>query len=52
MFLCFVDASVDMGIIPDLLDLVLSGNGSSLRTGSTHPVLRFGFAGKRVLVNC
>lgn len=32
---CFVDASVDMGLIQDPLDLVLSGDGSSLRTGSS-----------------
>ncbi|WP_422445604.1 hypothetical protein [Thermoanaerobacterium sp. DL9XJH110] len=32
---CFVDVSVHMGLIPDPLNLVLSGDGSSLRTGSS-----------------
>jgi hypothetical protein len=31
---CFVDVSVHMGLTPDPLDLVLSADGSSLRTGS------------------
>ncbi|MGI5927964.1 MAG: hypothetical protein ACOX8A_12450, partial [Thermacetogeniaceae bacterium] len=32
---CFVDVSVHMDLIPDPLDFVLSGDGSSLRTGSS-----------------
>jgi len=32
---CFVDRSVELGLIPDPLSLVLSGDGSSLRTGSS-----------------
>jgi hypothetical protein len=32
---CVVDVSVYMGMIPDPLNLVLSGDGSSLRTGSS-----------------
>lgn len=33
---CFVDRSVELGLIPDPLNLVLSGDGSSIRTGASH----------------
>ena len=33
---CFVDCSVKLGLIPDPSKLILSGDGSSLRTGSKH----------------
>ncbi|MCR4431549.1 MAG: hypothetical protein NUV45_11070 [Tepidanaerobacteraceae bacterium] len=45
---CFVDISVHTGLIPDPLNLVLSMDGFSLRTGSSPMVLRFMIVRKRV----
>jgi len=32
---CFVDQSVDLGLIPDPMALILSGDGTSIRSGSS-----------------
>jgi hypothetical protein len=49
---CFVDASVDMGLIPDPLDLGLSGDGSSLRTGSSSYGVKVCDCRKKGVFNC
>lgn len=49
---CFVDVSVHMGLIPDPLDLVLSGDGSSLRTGSSPHGVKVCDCRKKGIFSC
>lgn len=49
---CFVDVSIHIGLIPDPLELVLSGDGSSLRTGSSPHGVKVCVCRKNGVFNC
>ncbi|MDN5302751.1 MAG: hypothetical protein PWQ60_2265 [Thermoanaerobacteraceae bacterium] len=49
---CFVDVSVHMGLNPDPLDLVLSGDGSSLRSGSSPHGVKVCDCREKGIFNC
>ncbi|MBO8138718.1 MAG: hypothetical protein H0Z40_11435 [Desulfotomaculum sp.] len=49
---CFVDRSVELGLIPDPLALVLSGDGSSVRTGASPYGVKVCDCRKKGVFNC
>ncbi|MQL53757.1 hypothetical protein GFC01_16125 [Desulfofundulus thermobenzoicus] len=49
---CVVDRSVELGLIPDPLHLVLGGDGSSIRTGASHYGVKVCDCRKKGIFNC
>lgn len=49
---CLVDRSVKLGLIPDPLNLILAGDGSSIRTGASHYGVKVCDCRKNGVFNC
>jgi hypothetical protein len=49
---CFVDRSVELGLIPDPLNLVLAGDGTCIRTGASHFGVKVCDCRKNGVFNC